>query len=85
MAGRGSQTFKKRQKEQQRKEKQHEKMATRLERKRLGILGPSDEPDDDFDSLSLDRLDLDSLDIPDDSPEDKAGAPAQNHPANGTL
>ncbi len=33
MAGRGSQTFKKRQKEQQRKEKQQEKFAKRLERK----------------------------------------------------
>ena len=34
MAGRGSQTFKKRQKEQQRKEKQQEKLAKRLQRKR---------------------------------------------------
>ncbi len=33
MAGRGSQTFKKRQKEQQRKEKQQEKFAKRLQRK----------------------------------------------------
>jgi hypothetical protein len=33
MAGRGPQTFKKRQKEQQRKEKQQEKMAKRLQRK----------------------------------------------------
>lgn len=36
MAGRGPQTFKKRQKEQQRKEKQQEKIAKRLERKRQG-------------------------------------------------
>lgn len=36
MAGRGPQSFKKRQKEQQRKEKQAEKMAKRLERKRHG-------------------------------------------------
>ena len=34
MAGRGPQSFKKRQKEQQRKEKQQEKIAKRLERKR---------------------------------------------------
>ena len=34
MAGRGPQTFKKRQKEQQRKEKQQEKLAKRLARKR---------------------------------------------------
>ncbi len=33
MAGRGGQTFKKRQKEQNRREKQQEKMAKRLERK----------------------------------------------------
>ncbi len=33
MAGRGPQTFKKRQKEQQRKEKQQEKLAKRLERR----------------------------------------------------
>jgi hypothetical protein len=33
MAGRGPQTFKKRQKEQQRKEKQQEKIARRLARK----------------------------------------------------
>jgi len=34
MAGRGPQSFKKRQKEQQRKEKQEEKRARRLDRKR---------------------------------------------------
>ena len=34
MAGRGPQSFKKRQKEQLRKEKQQEKIAKRLERKR---------------------------------------------------
>lgn len=44
MAGRGSQTFKKRQKEQQRKEKQQEKLAKRLERK---LHGPAPETDDD--------------------------------------
>lgn len=33
MAGRGPQTFKKRQKEQQRKEKQQEKMEKRVQRK----------------------------------------------------
>lgn len=37
MAGRGPQTFKKRQKEQARKEKQQEKIAQRLERKKQGI------------------------------------------------
>jgi len=48
MAGRGSQTFKKRQKEQQRKEKQEEKMAKRLERKRLGPTALVIEPAEDF-------------------------------------
>jgi len=37
MAGRGPQTFKKRQKEQARKEKQQEKIAQRLERKKQGV------------------------------------------------
>ena len=44
MAGRGSQTFKKRQKEQQRKEKQQEKLAKRIERK----LHPQTETDEDL-------------------------------------
>ena len=39
MAGRGPQSFKKRQKEQQRKEKQQEKFAKRLERKRQAAAG----------------------------------------------
>jgi len=58
MAGRGAQTFKKRQKEQQRKEKQQEKMAKRLERKRLGPAAPGSEDavdDDPFDDSYLDR------------------------------
>jgi len=41
MAGRGPQSFKKRQKEQQRKEKQQEKMARRMER-RLQAKTPAD-------------------------------------------
>lgn len=36
MAGRGPQTFKKRQKEQERKDRQQEKRAKRLERKQAG-------------------------------------------------
>jgi hypothetical protein len=39
MAGRGPQSFQKRQKEQQRKEKQLEKRAKRLERRRQGEHG----------------------------------------------
>ena len=42
MAGRGAQSFQKRQKEQQRKEKQQEKMAKRVERKRQSLLPPSE-------------------------------------------
>ena len=45
MAGRGPQTFKKRQKEQARKEKQQEKAAKRLIRKQQG--DRPDEPDED--------------------------------------
>ena len=43
MAGRGAQTFKKRQKEQQRKERQDEKRTKRLERK-----DKPDSPDSDI-------------------------------------
>jgi hypothetical protein len=59
MAGRGPQSFKKRQKEQQRKEKQQEKLAKRLERKRQPLGSPDDpiEPEEDnpFDAVDLDR------------------------------
>jgi hypothetical protein len=47
MAGRGPQSFKKRQKEQQRKEKQQEKVAKRLERKRLGLAPEGSDSDAD--------------------------------------
>lgn len=46
MAGRGPQTFKKRQKEQARKEKQQEKAAKRLTRKEQGGLPDGPEEDD---------------------------------------
>jgi hypothetical protein len=48
MAGRGPQTFKKRQKEQQRKEKQQEKMAKRLQRaaNRAAGITSADEPEE---------------------------------------
>ncbi|HYO83488.1 MAG TPA: hypothetical protein VES20_18955 [Bryobacteraceae bacterium] len=53
MAGRGPQTFQKRQKEQQRKEKQMEKQARREQRKQDRALnGPAEpviEPADDLD------------------------------------
>ncbi|HWZ31639.1 MAG TPA: hypothetical protein VNX18_09920 [Bryobacteraceae bacterium] len=52
MAGRGPQSFKKRQKEQQRKEKQMEKAARKLERKR-NPQDPSEEPPDDTMDLEL--------------------------------
>jgi hypothetical protein len=60
MAGRGPQTYKKRQKEQQRKERQQEKAAKRLQRKqdKLTGTGPSyDEPDaDQLTDLDDDRV-----------------------------
>jgi hypothetical protein len=43
MAGRGPQTFKKRQKEQARKEKQQEKIAKRLERAKEGGVSTDDD------------------------------------------
>jgi hypothetical protein len=54
MAGRGPQTFKKRQKEQQRKERQQEKAAKRLQRKqeKLAGTGTESEPDGDADQLT---------------------------------
>jgi hypothetical protein len=48
MAGRGPQTFKKRQKEQQRKEKQQEKLERRIQRKQdkaSGIVPEDDTPE----------------------------------------
>jgi len=48
MAGRGPQTFKKRQKEQARKEKQLEKRAKKLERKLGGPEGENPEAEEDF-------------------------------------
>jgi hypothetical protein len=50
MPGRGPQTFKKRQKEQQRKERSQEKFAKRMQRKADRAAGILPEPDDD-DSL----------------------------------
>jgi hypothetical protein len=44
MAGRGPQSFKKRQKEQQRKERQQEKLAKRLQRKQEPRTSEQDEP-----------------------------------------
>jgi hypothetical protein len=55
MAGRGPQSFKKRQKEQQRKEKQQEKLARKVERRRLGPLPEGEQEEDDFDTSHLDR------------------------------
>jgi hypothetical protein len=60
MAGRGPQTYKKRQKEQQRKERQQEKAAKRMQRKqeKLTGTGPSydDEPDVDQFGQEIDPL-----------------------------
>jgi hypothetical protein len=56
MAGRGPQTFKKRQKEQQRKEKQEAKLARKIERRQQGPLSPlSDDPE----TYLQNRIDLD--------------------------
>ena len=52
MAGRGPQTFKKRQKEEQRKEKQREKLARRIQRKQEKELGPPAEDE----ALSVEAL-----------------------------
>lgn len=58
MAGRGPQTFKKRQKEQQRKERQQEKIAKRLQRKaERGSLPDQDEIDNLKSSLNSESED----------------------------
>jgi hypothetical protein len=55
MAGRGSQTFKKRQREQQRKEKQQEKFARRMQRKEnRGKLGSEPEFPEEGENLPVD-------------------------------
>jgi len=51
MPGRGPQTFKKRQKEQQRKERSQEKFAKRMQRKADRAAGVLPEPDEDDDSM----------------------------------
>jgi hypothetical protein len=58
MAGRGPQSFKKRQKEQQRKEKQEEKRAKRLERKQ----NPGAFPSIDYEPREIDDGYLDTGD-----------------------
>jgi hypothetical protein len=55
MAGRGPQSFKKRQKEQQRKEKQQEKLAKRAERVRNPLSDAAIEPLEEDDG-TLDRM-----------------------------
>lgn len=77
MAGRGPQTFKKRQKEQQRKEKQQEKQEKRLLRKQSKESGEKQEDDD---LLYLPAMDLPNIDLPDSvdrpgDPKNEASAP----------
>jgi hypothetical protein len=58
MAGRGPQSFHKRQKEQARKEKQQSKMAKRLERKQNP--GAEDQPEDDYTEETLDMAEIEA-------------------------
>ncbi len=58
MAGRGPQSFKKRQKEQARKEQQLEKIAKRLERKKRG---PGDGTEEEDEPNPLDEFDKSML------------------------
>lgn len=62
MAGRGPQSFKKRQREQLRKEKQEEKRAKRVERK---ALGPVQEDELEGNPLLEELRELDAGDIAD--------------------
>jgi hypothetical protein len=56
MAGRGPQTFKKRQKEQQRKERQEEKNAKRLQRKQDALNGVVREEEEVLSVIEEERL-----------------------------
>jgi hypothetical protein len=57
MAGRGPQTYKKRQKEQQRKERQQEKAAKRVQRKQEKLTGTGPDLDMEHDTEDLSYLD----------------------------
>jgi hypothetical protein len=61
MAGRGPQSFKKRQREQLRKEKQDEKRAKRIERKLQGPTPEGEDTDLELGLGGLDDLDYDVL------------------------
>ena len=76
MAGRGAQTFKKRQKEQQRKEKQQEKLARRIERKQHGLGAPIATAEDIAD---LQGLGLEDLSDTDDAVDVEAASPEVRH------
>jgi hypothetical protein len=60
MAGRGAQTFKKRQKEQQRKDRQQEKMEKRIQRKRENEdrVGSGPEMGEPMEPIIIDPLQL---------------------------
>jgi hypothetical protein len=72
MAGRGSTTFQKRQKEQQRKEKRAEKLARRQGRK----LNPPPPGISDLDPERLEVLDDDDSDTPETDAAPEAGVAA---------
>jgi len=55
MAGRGPQSFKKRQKEQLRKEKQQEKLAKRLQRKNMPEGTVEEEDEQEYEFPAVDR------------------------------
>jgi len=57
MPGRGPQTFKKRQKEQQRKDRQSEKLEKRLQRKRDKENGAASAPEIDASIASAEKVD----------------------------
>jgi hypothetical protein len=65
MAGRGPQSFKKRQKEQQRKEKQQEKLAKKVERERKPLDDSAIDFDNEIISLPTDPvLNFEIADVP---------------------
>ena len=81
MAGRGPQSFKKRQREQLRKEKQDEKRAKRLERK---TQGPTPDTNDDLElgpvGLAIEDLEYESRGIENDPLKSAAKQQASREP-----
>ena len=80
MAGRGPQSFKKRQREQLRKERHHAKIEKRLQRKREGP-GEENPSDESLGDENAEGLEHEAAALPEGGSEISADAPASNLPS----